>query len=223
MTKSEKDGEIISIIGSEYYSPIAELIDHWVAQPSLRRDTVGNQFDTGGYAVAVILLLVGALESFVARDRHFNKKQPLQKRIAVPEYMKEIFRYRGYKRLSELFLVRDAIIHSHVWVIRYALPRRGGRRFRSASRKSWSGNNRLEQRFNPKTYRTKLLRFNAIPSRMDGTDVVKAFNVVFAALRFLEKRGANPVPLLSLYVRHQGKLVRFESVPKLLASRLLNE
>jgi len=223
MEKLERHQETISIIGSQYFTPIADLVFQLTACFTVRRDSVGTQFDAGGYAAAIILLLVGALESFVARDRHFNKKQPKQRHIAVPEYMKEIYRYRGYKRLSELFLVRDAIIHSHVWVIKCALPRRGGRRLLSASRKSWSGNDRLEQRLNPKTYRTKLLRFNAIPSCMDGTDVVKTFEVVFAALRFLEKRGSNPVPLLSLSVEHRGELVRFESMPKLLESRLLSE
>lgn len=187
MTKYETPKEIISIIGSSCFTPIAELVDHWVASgPTVRRDSVGTQFYADGYAVAIIVLLVAALESFVARDRHFSKKQPSEKHVAVPEYMKEIYRYRGYKRLSELFVVRDSIIHSHVWLIKYALPKRGGRRFISATRKDWSGNSRLKQRLNPKTYRTKLLRFNAIPSRIDATDAVKAFKIVFAALRFLK-------------------------------------
>ncbi len=220
-SKQSREQEIISIVGSSYFTLIAELIDRWVTHPTVRRDSVGPQFDAGGgYAVAVILLLVAALESFVARDRHFGKKQPSKRHIAVPEYMKEIYRYRGYKRLSELFVVRDAIIHSHVWVIKYACPESGGRRFVSAYRKDWSGNNRLEHRLNSKTYRTKLLRFNAIPSRMDGTDVAKSFDVVFAALRFLEKRGANPVPLISIKVKHQGNYVPFELVQGTLARAL---
>jgi hypothetical protein len=218
MTKYETPKEIISIIGSSYFKPIAELVDHWVASgPTVRRDSVGTQFYADGYAVAVIVLLVAALESFVARDRHFSKKQPSERHVAVPEYMKEIYRYRGYKRLSELFVVRDSIIHSHVWLIKYALPKRGGRRFISAMRKDWSGNKRLKQRLNPKTYRTKLLRFNTIPSRIDGTDVVKAFKIVIAALCFLERRGANPVLLLGGSVQYQGQLISFESLPEHLA------
>lgn len=218
MTESESHQEIISIIGSQYFTPIAELVDRWVAScPTERRDSVGTQFYAGGYAVAVIVLLVAALESFVARDRHFSKKQPSERHVAVPEYMKEIYRYRGYKRLSELFVVRDSIIHSHVWLIKYGSSKRSGRRFISATRKDWSGNSRLKQRLNPKTYRTKLLRFNAIPSRIDGTDVVKTFKVVFATLRFLERRGANPVFLLASSIPHQGRLISFESLPERLA------
>jgi hypothetical protein len=71
MTKSETPEEIISIIGSSYFTPIVELVDHWVAScPTVRRDSVGTQYYAGGYAVSVIILLVAVLESFVARDRH---------------------------------------------------------------------------------------------------------------------------------------------------------
>jgi hypothetical protein len=218
MTESESHQEIISIIGSQYFTPIAELIDKWVTRRPVRRDSVGAPFFEGGYAVATIILLVAALESFVARDRFFSKHQPLNRFVAVPEYMKEIYRYRGYKRLSDLFVVRDAIIHSHVWVQKYAISDSGRRRLLSANRKSWSGNNRLEQRLNSKTYRTKLLRLNAIPSRMDRTDVVKTFEVVFAALRFLEKRGANHIPVLPFPVQHQGQRLSFEALPTCLAN-----
>ena len=179
----------------------------------VRRDSVGAPFFEGGYAVAVIILLVAAVESFVARDRYFSCKQPSENRVAVPEYMKEVYRYRGYKRLSELFVVRDAIIHSHVWVLKFALRKSGGRRFVSASRIGWSGNTRLIERLNPKTYRTKLLRFNTIPSLMDRTDVIKAFEVVLAAFRFLAKSGANPLPIFPFPVRHQGQRLSFEELP----------
>lgn len=218
MTESESYREIISIIGSQYFTPIAELIDKWVSRRPVRRDSVGAPFYEGGYAVATIILLVAALESFVARDRFFSKKQPESNFIAVPEYMKEIYRYRGYKRLSDLFVVRDAIIHSHVWVQKFAIATSGKRRLLSASRKSWSGNRRLEERLNSKTYRTKLLRLNAIPSRMDRTDVVKAFEVVLSALRFLENKGANSLPLFLFHIQHQGQRLSFDKLPICLAN-----
>lgn len=218
MTSEEQHQEIISIIGSQYFTPIAELIDKWVSRRPVRRDAVGAPFFEGGYAVATIILLVAALESFVARDRFFSEKQPLNRFVAVPEYMKEIYRYRGYKRLSDLFVVRDAIMHSHVWVQKFAILGVGKRKLISASRKSWSGNRRLEQRLNAKTHRTKLLRLNAIPSRMDRTDVVKAFNVVLSALRFLEKKGANSLPLFPFQIQHQGQRLSFDKLPICLAN-----
>ncbi|HNP80667.1 MAG TPA: hypothetical protein PKN47_04315 [Nitrospira sp.] len=220
MSTAETHREIISIIGQEYFTPIAHLIDKWVDSRPVRRDSVGAPFFEGGYAVSVIILLVAAVESFVARDRYFSKRQPYGNHAAVPEYMKEMYRYRGYKRLSELFVVRDAVIHSHVWALKFAIRKSGSRRFVSASRISWSGNNRLKSRLNPKTYRTKLLRFNTIPSRIDRTDVIKAFGIVLAAIRFLTTSGAYPVPVFPFRVQHQGERMSFEELPNCLAKLL---
>jgi hypothetical protein len=219
MPRRDSHQEIISIVGSQYFTPIAELVDKWVSRRPVRRDAVGATFDEGGYTVAVIMLLVAALESFVARDRFFSKKQPPQSFIPVPEYMKEIYRYRQYKRLSELFVVRDAIVHSHVWVLKFLLRESGGRQLVSTSRASWSGNKRLIERLNDNTCRTKLLRFNCIPSRMDRTDVLKAFEVVLSALRFLEQKGAHPrLPIFPFPVQHQGRRLSFEDLPNCLAN-----
>jgi hypothetical protein len=218
MSTAETHQEIISIIGSQYFAPIAQLVDKWVDRRPVRRDSVGAPFYEGGYAVSVIILLVAALESYVARDRFFSQKQPRRMHATVPEYMGEVYRYRGLARLSELFVVRNAIIHSHVWVLRFALRKVGGRRFISASRTGWSGNEKLELHLNLKTHRTKRLRFNVIPSRMDRTDVIKAFDIVVAAFRFLEKRGANPFPIFPFDVRHQGQRISFDKLSKCLAA-----
>jgi hypothetical protein len=58
----------------------------------------------------MLLLLVAAVESIVARDR-YNREASARPRTAVPELMKELYRYRGYARLSELYVIRDALIH----------------------------------------------------------------------------------------------------------------
>ncbi len=110
MLKADSQQEIISIIGSQFFTPIAELIDNWVTRRPVRRDSVGAPFHEGGYAVSVIILLVTTLESYVARDRFFSEKQPRHWHVGVPEYMREIYNYRSFARLSELFVVRDAII-----------------------------------------------------------------------------------------------------------------
>lgn len=78
MSTAETHQEIISIIGSQYFAPIAQLVDKWVDRRPVRRDSVGAPFYEGGYAVSVIILLVAALESYVARDRFFQSKAASQ-------------------------------------------------------------------------------------------------------------------------------------------------
>jgi Na+-transporting methylmalonyl-CoA/oxaloacetate decarboxylase gamma subunit len=212
--------KVISIIGTRYFQLIADLLGTLLKQKRPRTDAVSSGYYEGAYVVAILLLLIAAVESMAARDRHFSKKSPTRKRTSVPEYMKEIYRYRGYERLSELYVIRDAIIHNHVWVLDFLERGSAARKLVSAHRVSCSGDNRLTQRLNLRTLRTKLLRINAIPSRMDRRDLLKAFDVVISVLRFLEKRGANPVHILWNTVAFQRERVPFSQLREKLANAL---
>lgn len=211
---------IVSVIGSKYFQPIADLLGAFLKRRPPKSDPVSAGYYEGAYVVSILLLLVAAVESMAARDRHFNNKAPARKHTAVPEYMKEMYRYRGYARLSELYVVRDAIFHNHVWVLDFLEYESGKRKLLSANRVSWSGNDRLTRRLNTRTRRTKLLRLNAIPSRMDRKDLMKAFDVTISALSFLEKRGANPVGILRSTVAFQGTNIAFSQLREKLANAL---
>ena len=126
--------------------------------------------------------------------------------------MREVHHYRYYARLSELFILRDAIVHNHVWKLCYVLRPQGGRRLVSALRVSWSGNQRLRERLNPKDLRTKLLRANVIPMRMNRKDVLKAFDVALGVFTFLSKRGAKPVKITEGMVGFRGELLPFSKL-----------
>ena len=211
---------IVSVIGSKYFQPIADLLGAFLKRRPPQSDPVSASYYEGAYVVSILLLLVAAVESIAARDRYFNNKAPARNHPAVPEYMKEMYRYRGYARLSELYVVRDAIFHNHVWVLDFLEYESGKRKLLAANRVSWSGNDRLTRRLNTRTRRTKLLRLNAIPSRMDRKDLMKAFDVTISTLRFLEKRGANPVGILRSTVAFQGTSIAFSQLREKLANAL---
>lgn len=207
-----KPEDIVSVIGGQFFQPLADLIGHMVSRPYQKSDQVSSNYYEGGYATAIILALAVAVESMVARDRYFNRRAHGHEGLPVPEYMREVHRYRYYVRLSELFVLRDAIVHNHVWKLCYVLRPRGGRRLVSALRVSWSGNQRLRERLNPKQLRTKLLRANVIPMRMDRKDVLKAFHVAHGVFTFLSKRGAKPVHITGQMVGFRGKRLPFSKL-----------
>ena len=95
-----------------------------------------------------------------------------------------------------------------------------GRKLKSAKRVTWSGNRRLVKRLNPKTFRTKLLRVNVIPARMDRKDVYAAFAISLSVLDFLAKRGANPVIVTNSSVGFKGQRVRFSDLLEKVAHAL---
>ena len=212
-----KPEDIVSVIGSQLFQPIADLIGHMVAQPYQKPDPVSSNYYEGGYANTIILALAVAVESMVARDRYFNHHARGYEDEPVPEYMRKVYRYRRYVRLSELFVLRDAIVHNHVWKLCYIIRPQGGRRLVSALRVSWSGKGRLKERLNPKTLRTKLLRANVIPMRMDRKDVLKAFDVALGLFTFLFKRGAKPVCITEEIVGFRRERLPFSKLHEKLA------
>lgn len=211
---------IVTVIGTHLFVPIAHLVDHMLSRPLLRSDRVSSNYHEGGYAASIILLLVAAVESMVARDRYFNKKALGKEGLPVPEYMKEVHRFRGYQRLSELFVLRDAIVHSHCWVLDYQWSEGKKRKLTSATRVTWSGNRRLEKRMNPRTFRTKLLRANVIPDRMDRKDVYAAFATALLVLDFLARRGANPVTVTNSVVGFRRQRLQFSALLQEVANAL---
>lgn len=215
-----KPEDIVSVIGSQLFQSLADLIGHMVSRPYQKSDQVSSNDYEGGYATAIILTLAVAVESMVARDRYFNSHARGYESLPVPEYMRKVHRYRRYVRLSELFILRDGIVHNHVWKLRYICRPRGSRRLVSASRVSWSGNRRLIERLNPKNFRTKLLRANVIPTRMDRRDVLKSFEVALDVFTFLFKQGAKPVRISERIVGFRGERLPFSKVREKLARTL---
>lgn len=220
MVTSAHQDSIISVIGTQYFQPIADLLSSFLKRNPPKSDVVSSGYFEGAYVVSIFLLLVAVVESMAARDRYFNKNSPAKKHATIPEYMKEIYRYRGYARLSELYVVRDAIFHNHVWKLDYLTYESGNRKLLSANRVSWSGNDRLTKRLNLSTRRTKLLRLNTIPSRMDRKDLLKAFDVTISVLQFLEQRGSSPVPILQRVVTFQSSKIPFSELRERLANAL---
>src|SRR5438046_3145896 len=92
---------IISVIGTQLYQPIADLISKLVAQHYQRPDRVTSSYYEGGYSAAVILLLAASLESLIQRDRYFYRAaNPASKPSSVASgYSKTILGYRRHGHL----------------------------------------------------------------------------------------------------------------------------
>ncbi len=210
MPKATTDG-ILSVLGSQYYQPIADLAERLLEKEYQIPDRVSAGYRESGYAAAIIILSAAVLESFVQRDRYFYAKKDgsLISELPVATYLKQVNKYPRYHRVDELFEVRNAVAHNHIWHIKFEAPSRGGRRHK-------------ESVLVPKTHRLKklpaaqamiprtdIVKFNLIPLRLDRIDVQKALSVSIHALQFLSVKGHNPVPLVSNKIVFQGRRIAF--------------
>lgn len=224
--------QIISIVGAQLYQPIADLISHMISRPRQPSDRVSSNHFEGGYAAATILLLAVLIESFVQRDRYFllqkrskqkqrsNLKPKPKPDVKVPGYLRTNLHYRRATHIEELFDVRNAIAHNHVWKVDFLTPSSGGRRH--VRSELVDGTHQLKASLDPKArvHRTKRLRLNLLPPRLDRTDVLRSLVVTVNVLDFIARRGHNRVPLTSTNVRVLGKRIPFRGLPSEVANAL---
>lgn len=211
---SRRSEQIISVIGTRFYQPIADLISKIIARPYQKPDHVGSDYYEGGYTASVILLLAASVESLIQRDRYFYRIANPASKVSnvVGEYSKAILRYRRHRYLEELFEVRNSIAHNHIWEIEFASPPAGGRQHKRSQ--VVSGTHRLSAVPPPTTRipRTQRLRLNLQPGRLDRTDVAKALSTCLHFLTHLSKRGQRPISLTTETVVLKGKRLPFSSL-----------
>ena len=205
---------IISVIGTQFYQPIADLTSKLVDRRYLAPDRVGSNYYEGGYSAAIILLLAASVESLLQRDRYFLRATNPAAKTSGPasDYAKTALRYRRHSHLEELFEVRNSIAHNHLWEVEFTIPSKGGRQHRNTQ--VVSGTHRLRAVPPPTTRipRTKRLRLNLQPGRLDRTDVAKALGACLHFLTHLSKRGQRPIALTTETVGFKGKIMPLSSL-----------
>lgn len=186
-------------------------------------DRISADFYDSGYSAAAIILLVAMIESMLQRDRYFlAQTKPSHKPSGdAAKYLKETLRYRRHARVRELFDLRNALAHNHMWEVEYSLVELGGRTHRQS--KLMAGSHHLKAPPSPKARvpRTRVVKFNLLPSRVDRTDLVKAFDVFNHALGHLRKHEQRPVRFTeSTVVFGKHRSLPFKELAELLRATL---
>lgn len=188
----------ISVLAPHLQQPIADLVTKLLATSFRKSDRISTGFYENGYAASAILILAAMIESMIQRDRYFLLKAKPQQKVSnkTSEYLKLTLHYRRHTHVQELFELRNALAHNHMWEVEYTLPISGNRVHKHSS--VVVGTHRLTPppKSNARVPRTERIRFNLLSSRVDRTDLVKALEVCNHALAFLVQKGQRPVNIL---------------------------
>ena len=110
----------------------------------------------------------------------------LLKRSAIDVVLAVYPRLRHRKALMDVYVLRDLLIHNHLWEIEYEWGGSHPMVLQSAKRHPAYGNKMYDARVNQITRRTKALGLNVLPSRTDRTDVLKVFDTLWRTLLVFE-------------------------------------
>jgi hypothetical protein len=90
------------------------------ARPPTKRNTVKALSYDNAYATSIVLLLIASVESYATRLRYVRGPALNGKKYTVPNYIKHVFPdFLFVKALIEVFVLRDAIFHNHLWEVQF--------------------------------------------------------------------------------------------------------
>ena len=205
--------KLVTILGSAYFEPIADLIDRLTKPKRSRPNRIKSGERESGYAASCVLLLVAMFESYASRLRWVQgARVPDSTRSAVDVVLTVFPKLRHRKALQDVYVLRDLLMHGHVWEVEYEWGGPVPLKLLSATMHTAYGDKKFRSRVNMNTHRTKALGLSVFPSRVDRTDLVKVFETIWKTLLVLEADNRFQCYVSHLHVRYRGKLVLFSSL-----------
>ncbi len=217
MKKKKRGDEFISCLATSFKQPIAVLVERLLAVQLPDFPDQPPRCSEVDYANSLIVLLVLEFEAWISRTRHFDKRVYAKKgdKAYVLSWMKSLNDPELQpiiERLSEIYFLRNAIVHNHVWT--YTQSWMQGRAYYSNFDLdlAWQSN---KKEFNtivngkpplPAFPRTKKLNLIIVPTFVGRREVAAVFKTVKDTLRILDESGYVEIVPKTPHVRFGGKL-----------------
>ncbi len=211
--------DIISIVGTSYFQPVADLIERMLQHEPVASNSSRTGHYENGYAAAITVLLVAILESFVSRVRFLRNTEVVPGKD-VPDQLEIFFSDLPHKtELAEVFLLRNIVVHNHVWHLELgegseaiATTLANPKELRFQTKKTY------DTIVDVATRKTQVLGLSASPTSVDRYDVGVVFDIVWKTLRFMNAKDYSHTPLAGQDVRFGGKRYQFSELASFLPS-----
>ena len=215
--KTKKHGEeYISCLAQNFNQPIAVLVDRLLKVELPDSPDDPPRESEVDYAISLVVLLVLQFEAWISRARNFdnNAYNKADKPYALKwmSSIKDPTLTSIINDLTEVYFLRDAIVHNHIWL--YTLKTIQGKARYSNFNFDLAWQSR-QIKFNhvirgkPPLLsfpRTKRLNLMVVPTFVGRRDVAAVFKTVKDALKIIDELGyVKTVPKVP-YVRFDGKL-----------------
>lgn len=208
------DESLVSILGTHYLQPVAVLLEAILRLEKQGSDRTKTPFPENAYSASVCVLSAICFESCAMKLCFLNSVQhdPGTK-IRALAYFESIHPdYAGIEELRDVFVLRDALVHNHVWTLDFSWDADFTLKLDSTIKAAFSGDKKHAQRVDEATRRTRRLGLHVVPIEVDRSDAFKVVRVVWAGLEFLDSRHPNLLAAAKLPLHFCGGKVRFQQV-----------
>lgn len=203
----------ITVVGSSYYQPIADLVDKLLSVASRRPPETVVSHAENGYAAATCVLLVALLESFSTRVR-FKRGSEIQGTPSIPDLLIGLFpAVPSRQGLHEVFLLRNIVVHNHLWHLDHSdesVPEPAT--IARPPELGFSVNRSYESLVNSSSRKTVHLGLWAVPTWVGVRDVQIVFHTVWETLEHMNEVSYDHTPLAGRQVGFRGARRSFEEL-----------
>jgi len=198
----------VSIIGFNYLQPILTLVE------GLNRCNVGSPNEVqcspieNGFSVSIIVLTIHMLESLIVRAKYDLGPAAHTARNALEFFRQQFPKCIHTPQLTELYVVRDAIVHNHVWEAKFDCGAYGGMSLGWARPMKGYGDPKWSAVIDLNSRKTKLLGLNLFPTRICRSDAVIVLKEATAVAEYLEQNGSKLVNISNQWAWLNGRMDR---------------
>ena len=206
------NNDLVTIIGSAYFEPICTLLEKLEKFEEIESD-VQSGFFVNGFASSVCLLVVACLESYVMRVRFIQKaSQSDIDSTPVVVYLPKLYmHFPCINELTEIYILRDIIIHNHLWELGFEWLEEGGMSITSTKKRS-SGDGKYSRNVDESVRKTKVLGLTVNPIMVGKSEVKQVLQTMWKILLFLEKENPNQCSVSAGHFRYKRRLLQFGEV-----------
>jgi len=183
MDEEKRDEGYVPVILASLLQPIADLFSQMDARGPRGPNEVQASGVENGYAASIIVLSIVVVESALNRTRYVRKEHEREHPIDTLSRL-------GARDIAddaeELFVVRDAIAHNHLWDATFRWDDEVGMRLSSARRLPGYGDKKFERAVDPARRMTKRLGLDVFPTRVHRGTAVVVLKKCVEILQFLE-------------------------------------
>jgi len=199
--------DFVSAVFIRLLQPIASLCEQMLSLKCGAPNEVQAAVHENGYAISIIALTAFLLEGACARSRYVSGSQ--KERCSAADTFRDLGEDAIAEKVEEIFVVRDAIAHSHLWTAKVSSTENELRFVGAPTRLPGYGDKKFEANVDLSSRLTRKLNLHVFPTRIDRATAVAVLRECAEALHCLESKDRWFVCLTPQSVRYVGKLVPF--------------
>jgi hypothetical protein len=203
-----QEHDYVSAVFVHLLQPIADLCHRMLRLSSGEPNEVQTSPRENGYAISTVALTAFLLEGACARARYISSCCQ-EERYSPASTLRNLGEKVLADRIEEIFVVRDAIAHAHLWTAKISWDQNALRFKGPPVRLPGYGDRKFEKLVEPDSRTTRQLKLDVFPTRIHRQTAIIALKECAEALHFLESKNRDFVYLTPQHVLFAGKLIPF--------------